>query len=108
MELPETISATEARQNLFALLDGVSSSNKSYTLTKDGKPVAKLVNIEEWKGLLTTLEIMANPDHQKELDEAIKEVEDGKTSSFEEVFGHLQPNFRSQKPDISKQRSSVC
>ncbi|MBU0567185.1 type II toxin-antitoxin system Phd/YefM family antitoxin, partial [bacterium] len=70
-----------------------SSSNKSYTLTRDGKPVAKLVNIEEWEGLLATVEIMANQDHQKELDGAIKEVEEGKTSSFVEVFGHSQPNL---------------
>ncbi|MBU0569003.1 type II toxin-antitoxin system Phd/YefM family antitoxin, partial [bacterium] len=70
MTLLETIPVTQARQNLFALLDGVSSSNKSYTLTRDGKPVAKLVNIEEWEGLLATVEIMANQDHQKELDGA--------------------------------------
>lgn len=93
MTLLETIPVTQARQNLFALLDGVSSSNKSYTLTRDGKPVAKLVNIEEWEGLLATVEIMANQDHQKELDGAIKEVEEGKTSSFVEVFGHSQPNL---------------
>ena len=93
MTLLETIPVAQARQNLFALLDGVSSSNKSYTLTRDGKPVAKLVNIEEWEGLLATVEIMANQDHQKELDGAIKEVEEGKTSSFVEVFGHSQPNL---------------
>lgn len=93
MTLLETIPVTQARRNLFALLDGVSSSNKSYTLTRDGKPVAKLVNIEEWRGLLATLEIMASPNHQKELDMAIKEIEEGKTSSFEEVFGHSQPNL---------------
>lgn len=93
MALLETVSVAQARQNLFALLDGVSSSNKSYTLTRDGKPVAKLVNIEEWEGLLATVEIMANQNHQKELDGAIKEVEEGKTSSFEEVFGHSQPNL---------------
>ncbi len=93
LSIPETLSDTEARRAFFALLNNVWESNRSYTLTKEGKPIAKIVTYEEWKGLMTTLEIMAEPKHQAELDKAIREVEEGKIHSFEEVLGHKQPNL---------------
>ncbi|MBU1262750.1 type II toxin-antitoxin system Phd/YefM family antitoxin [bacterium] len=93
LSIPEVLSATDARQVFFSLLENVEHSNWSYTLTKNGKPVAKIVNPNEWKGLIATLEILASSKHQTELDKAIREVEEGKTHSFEEVFGHKQPNI---------------
>ena len=93
LDIPEILPATTARRLFFSLIDNVEHSNRSYTLTKDGKPVARIVNPEEWKGLMATMEILIDPKHQVELDEAIKSVEDGATCSFEEVFGHKQPNL---------------
>ena len=93
LSIPEILPVTKARQVLFSLLENVERSNRSYTLTKDGKPVALIVNLDEWKGLMATLEILANPEHQAELDGTIEEVGGGKTYSFEEVFGHRQPNL---------------
>lgn len=81
------LSVTDARQDFFSLLDQVERTDRSYTLTRKGKPIAQLLNFEQWKGILTTLQILANPSHRTELDERIKEAHKGKTVSLKEVFG---------------------
>ncbi|MEW6620762.1 MAG: type II toxin-antitoxin system prevent-host-death family antitoxin [bacterium] len=93
LDIPETISAATARQMFYTLLKNVEYSNRSYILTRAGKPVARIVNLNEWKEIMTTLEIMVEPEHQAELDKAIREVKEGKIHSFEEVFGHKQSNL---------------
>ncbi len=91
--LPEVMSASKAKDNFFLLLDKVYDANCHYTLTKGGVPVAKVISIEEWQSLMTTLDILANKKHQGELDKRIKEVDEGKYSSYKEIFGHEQPNL---------------
>jgi len=71
----------------------VYDANRHYTLTKDGVPVAKVISIDEWQSLMATLDILANKKHQNELDKRIKEVGEGKSSSYKEIFGHEQSNL---------------
>ena len=80
------LSVTDARHEFFNLLDKVERADRSYTLTRKGKPIAQLLNFEQWKGILTTLEILINPSHRAKLDKRIKESKQGKTLSFEQVF----------------------
>jgi len=82
------LSVTDARHEFFNLLNKVEKLDRSYTLTRKGKPIAKLLNFEQWKGILTALEILVNPSHRSKLDKRIEEVRRGETVSFDEVFEH--------------------
>ncbi|MBA3065041.1 type II toxin-antitoxin system prevent-host-death family antitoxin [bacterium] len=82
------LSVTDARHEFFNMLNNVEKSDRSYTLTRKGKPIAQLLNFEQWKGILTTLEILVNPSHKAKLDKRIEETRRGKTVSFEQVFKH--------------------
>lgn len=81
------ISVTDMRHELFNLLNKVEESNRSYTLTRRGVPIAQILNYEQWRGILTTLEILVSPGHQAKLDKRIKEVKQGKAISFKQAFG---------------------
>ena len=80
------LSVTDARHEFFNLLDKVEKADRSYTLTRKGKPIAQLINFEQWRGILTTLEILISPSHRTKLDKRIKESKQGKTVSFGQVF----------------------
>jgi len=87
MNVKTTKSATEVRNNFFDILDDVEKSGIPYTITKGGRPAAVLMNAEEFDSWQETLEIMGNPELVKGIEESKKELEEGKYSSFEEVFG---------------------
>lgn len=93
------LSVTDARHDFFNLLDKVERSARAYTLTRKGKPIAQLVNFEQWRGILTTLEILANPSHRAELDKRIRETKRGETIPFDRVFKH-------ERFDLSNKTSS--
>ena len=80
------LSVTDARHEFFNMLNKVEKSDRSYTLTRKGKPIAQLLNFEQWRGILTTLEIFVNPSHRAKLDKRIEEAGRGKTVPFEQVF----------------------
>lgn len=86
MAFQEVVPATKARQHFFDLLDRVARANGHFTVTKDGEPVAEVVNSEEWRSLLTTLEILSNPRHRRQLDRRLRDVRRGKVVTAKQVF----------------------
>ena len=92
--IPATLTATQARKLLFHLLENVERSNHHYTVTKDGVPIAKVISVDEWEGLLATLEILAQPRHRRQLDQRLKTAK-GSFVSHEALFGHLPARHRS-------------
>jgi prevent-host-death family protein len=60
MKASTTIPINQARPRLTEILDIVK--REPVTITKDGTPVAVIVDPEDYAGLLATLEILSNPD----------------------------------------------
>ena len=81
-----TVTATEARQNLFRL---VRKSVKGHTpvkiTSKEGDAV--LVSEEDYEGLLETLELLSLPDMRKSIREAKADIRAGRTRALKEIFG---------------------
>lgn len=90
----KTLTATEARKQIFDLLDKVSKDPSFQALiTHHGKPVAVLSSVDEWEGLLETLSVASNPQLVKNLEEAKEDIKRGEVLTYDEVFGHPQPGF---------------
>lgn len=87
MNIKTTLSATEARQDFFNILDKVGKTNVPFTITINGVPKVVIMNAEEFDSWQETLEIMSNPDLVKGIEESKKELKEGRYSTFEEVFG---------------------
>lgn len=60
MKASTTIPINQARPRLTEILEIVK--REPVTITKDGAPVAVIVDPEDYAGLLATLEILSNPD----------------------------------------------
>jgi PHD/YefM family antitoxin component YafN of YafNO toxin-antitoxin module len=56
-------------------------------ITRNGKPEAVMISIEEYESWVETLELMSNPDAVRGVREGLADLKAGRTRSFEEVFG---------------------
>lgn len=87
MNIKTTLSATEARQDFFNILNKVEKTNIPFVITNNGVPQAVIMNAEEFDSWRETLDIMSNPELVKGIEESKKELAQGEYSTFEEVFG---------------------
>jgi prevent-host-death family protein len=61
---PRTVTATHFKAHCLALLDDVAASRRPLVVTKHGKPVARVVAVEEEPSLLGSVSL---PAHDEQL-----------------------------------------
>ncbi len=81
-----TITATEARQNIFQLVRKSVRGHVPIKITsKEGDAV--LISEEDYESLLETLELLSLPGLRKSIQEAREDIRAGRTKSIKEIFG---------------------
>lgn len=83
------ISASEARSNLYSLLDEVASGVKKFVITNKGKAKAVLISPEEFEAWEETLEIMADKRLMKNILKSEEERKRKDTVSEKELLASL-------------------
>ena len=63
----KTMSVSEAKMKLSALVDAVSSTDEEITITKNGRPAAVLVSPDEFESWKETQSIMSDADLMGEI-----------------------------------------
>ncbi len=81
-----TLTATEARQNLFKLFQ---KSVRGHVPIKIQAPSGDVVLIseEDYESLLETLELLSTPGMIKSIREARTDIRAGRTKSLKDIFG---------------------
>jgi len=82
-----TIPVSEARQNLPALVTRMRKLMERVIITRNGKPAAVMLGIEEYESWVETLELMSSPDAVRGVREGLADLKAGRSRSFEDVFG---------------------
>lgn len=81
-----TLTATEARKELFTLLKRSVRGHQQFRIAyKEGDVV--LLSQEDYESLLETLELLSTPGLLKSIRQARREIVRGETYSLEEVLG---------------------
>lgn len=81
-----TVTATEARRNLFKLVKRSVKGHSPVKITsKEGDAI--LVSEEDYEGLLETLELLSVPGMRKSIQEARADIRAGRTKALKEIFG---------------------
>jgi len=81
----KSLTASEARSELFRLIKDASKSHRTFTIThKDGDAV--LMSKEDYESLIETLELLSIPGFLESIKKAKREIAGGKTVAMEEVF----------------------
>ena len=85
-----TITLKELRPELPTVINSIDERLDRYVITKHGKPVAVMMNIEDYEGLLETLEILADKELLKRLKRAEKEIDEGKGVPLKDVRAEIE------------------
>ena len=80
------VSATEARKQLFSLIQRALQAHDPVRIQhRDGGVV--LVSEEDYEGLLETLELLSVPGMRESVVEAQADIAAGRVASVEQIFG---------------------
>lgn len=87
MSLKNILSITEARKKIFHIADEVQKPGTVYILTENGRAKVVMLSAEEFESWQETLEVYQQfPNLDKDIEEAEKELRQGKTIPLEEVL----------------------
>ena len=82
----ETITAVRAQSSLQELLRSTIRDHKLYRIAAD-EGGAVLLSEAEYESLIETLELLSVPGLYESIKQADRQIHDGETLSFDEVFG---------------------
>ncbi|MDQ3691163.1 MAG: type II toxin-antitoxin system Phd/YefM family antitoxin [Chloroflexota bacterium] len=92
--MAKTVPVRELRSNLSALLSDVADRRDHVLITRNGRPAAVLVPIDEYEALEETAEILSDPAALSALEAGLAEIARGETVSLEEVRDELAERRR--------------
>lgn len=80
------ISSKEARENMSDIINDVSFKGNHYVLTRNGKGMAVIISLEEWKVVEQILQNLEDQEDIQDADKAMDRInKGGKTISHKEM-----------------------
>jgi antitoxin YefM len=81
-----TVPLSEAKTHLARLLAEIEKLGEGVTITRSGRPAGVLLSIEEYEGLLETLDILADSKLMASLRRGLHDAEKGRVLGDDEVW----------------------
>ena len=88
--MTQTITLKELRPAVPKVVDAIDSKMDRYVVTRRGKPVIVMLNIEDYEALMETLDILADPEAKKGVGRGVKDASQGRTRSWQEIKRSLE------------------
>lgn len=85
MTKPTVIQTTTLRDNLSQIIDALSEERGFLVVTRKGRPVSALVNIDTFEDLLAK----NSPSYLKDIKQARREYKKGNFLTHEKLFGEI-------------------
>jgi antitoxin YefM len=79
------IPITEARHEITSLPERLAKAPGAVAVTRRGKPVLAIMPWDLYESIIETLEILGDQNLMVALRQGIKEIEEGKTYSMDEI-----------------------
>ncbi|MDI6735158.1 MAG: type II toxin-antitoxin system Phd/YefM family antitoxin [bacterium] len=83
----ETLPVSEARNRLPQMIKDVDRFQERFIITQNGRPKAVMIGLEEYEEWIETLFILSDKEAMEDIKKGFKDLESGKTKTFEEIFG---------------------
>ena len=87
--MAKTVPVHEFRSNLNELLSDVADRRDHVLVTRNGRPAAALVPIDEYEALEETAEILSDPGALAAIDAGLGELERNETITLEDLRREL-------------------
>ena len=85
-----TVTLSDAKTNLARLLAEVDRLGERVIITRSGRPAGVLISVDEYEGLMETLEVLADPELAAAVRRGLEEAERHETVGHEELWGGLE------------------
>ena len=85
-----TMSVTEAKRQLLALVRAAQEQGKVFSLTRKGAPAAVLLSEEQFRSIKETLEALGDTEELKGILKGRADVAAGRVEDLETVLERLQ------------------
>ena len=89
-----TVPLSEAKTHLAKLLADVEALGEEVVITRSGRPVGVLLSLTDYEGLIETLEILADQDLAKSIEQGLGGRAADKLVSHEDVWDDVDPRLR--------------
>src|SRR2546428_13295854 len=86
----QIVSVTEAKSRLLSLVRDLKAKHEIVAITRDGVPLAVLLSMEQFEGMIETIEVLSDQKAMRSLRRSLKQVEEGRWVTHERAFGHAQ------------------
>lgn len=80
-----TLPLATVRDRLSALVEEVTRTHDTLTITRNGRPAAVVMSVDDYESIMETLALLNDPTDQQRLDEAEQAVEGGNVTPGEEM-----------------------
>ena len=95
--MTRTLPLSEAKARLSQLVAELEVNEEELIITRNGRPAAVLISVDEFASWQETREIQHNPTLMREIKRGLRQLEKGQRFTFAEVFGEPLTNRRSRK-----------
>ena len=86
--MTKTLPISEVKARLPELVAGVLDREEEVVVTRNGRPAAMLINVDEYARLKDTLDVLSDPDLMRQIRASERYfARGGKGHAFEDVFG---------------------
>jgi antitoxin YefM len=85
-----TIKLKELRPGLPEVIKSIDTKLDRFIVTKRGRPIAVMLSVDDYEGLLETLEILSDKDAVRRIKKAKKEIREGKTISLQKLKERIE------------------
>ncbi|MGH7174881.1 MAG: type II toxin-antitoxin system Phd/YefM family antitoxin [Minisyncoccia bacterium] len=83
--MSKSVPVRELRNELSHVIDQVADLREHVIVTRNGRPAAVLIPVDEYEALEETAEILSDPETMAAIAEGRREVERGETVSLDEL-----------------------
>lgn len=80
--MTKSITLKKLRPGLPRIIDAIDSRLDRFIITRRGKPVALMMAIDDYEGILETLDILANTKLMKKIRQAKLDIKKGKVKTL--------------------------
>ncbi len=80
-----TLPLATVRDRLSALIENVTRTHDTLTITRNGTPAAVVISIDDYESIMETLALINDPIDQQRLGEAQQGVATGDVSTGEDI-----------------------
>jgi antitoxin YefM len=89
-----TVTLSEAKAQLARLVKELEQFGEPIVITRSGHPAGVLLSLDEYEGLIETLEVLADEELSSALKAGLEDVEAGRVIDHDEVWRGLERSLR--------------